>query len=223
MVSDSGIGELISMVKPLFALCALFLTVIMPPLPRYVFTVCCRESGHSTNVGNGGFSSKILDECLHFRKVLKTSLVSMEKLGRFWLTDSLACLGSIPATMQEKLDSLRPCLGGNGVHLTEQGCFHLFNNLAKTVLGLKDASIGKPPKPAEAAACSLISGRKYNWRGFESDRGSTSRPSAGRGGGRGPGRARGNSGRQRATPHSYQEAASGSRGGGVRRGGRGGV
>jgi hypothetical protein len=93
-------------------------------------------------VGNDGFSSKILDECLHFRKVLKTSLVGMEELGRFWLTDSLACLGSIPATMQEKLDALRNCLGSDGVHLTEQGHFHLFNNLAKTVLSLKDGSIG---------------------------------------------------------------------------------
>jgi hypothetical protein len=177
-------------------------------------------------VGNDGFSSKILDECLHFRKVLKTSLVGMEELGRFWLTDSLACLGSIPATMQEKLDSLRTCLGSDGVHLTEQGRFHLFNNLAKTVLSLKDGSIGKPPKPAEAAACSLISGQKYYWRGFESDRGSTSRLSAGRGGGRGgrgPGRARGNSVRQRVTPYSRQEAAKGGSGGAARRGGRGGV
>jgi hypothetical protein len=31
MVSDSGVGDLLNMVKPLFALCALFLTVIMPP------------------------------------------------------------------------------------------------------------------------------------------------------------------------------------------------
>jgi hypothetical protein len=147
----------------------------------------------------------------------------MEELGRFWLTDSLACLGSIPATMQEKLDSLRNCLGSDGVHLTEQGRFHLFNNLAKTVLSLKDGSIGKPPKPAEAAACSLISERKYYWRGFESDRGSTSRPSAGCGGGRGgrgPGRARGNSSRQRATPYSRQEAASSGSCGAARRGGR---
>jgi hypothetical protein len=31
VVSDTGIGELVSLVKPLFVLCALFLTVIMPP------------------------------------------------------------------------------------------------------------------------------------------------------------------------------------------------
>jgi hypothetical protein len=157
---------------------------------------------------------------LHFRKVLKTSLVGMEGLGSFWLTDSLSCLGSIPPTMQEKLDALRMCLGGDGVHLTEQGRFHLFNNLAKTVLGLRDGSIGKPPKKAEAAACPLISGRKFFWRGFESDRGSTSRPSAGRGGGRGRGSGRST----RVTPYNRQESAGrgGNCGGGGSRGSSGG-
>jgi hypothetical protein len=58
--------------------------------------------------------------------------------------------------MQERLDSLRLCLGGDGVHLTEQGRFHLFNNLAKTIMGLKDGCIGKPPKTAEAAAASSL-------------------------------------------------------------------
>ena len=219
MVSDSGVGDLLNMVKPLFALCALFLTVIMPPLPRYIFSGCCREAGHSTNIGNDGYSGRLLDECLHFRKVLKTSLVGMEGLGRFWLTDSLSCLGLIPPTMQEKLDSLRMCLSGDGVHLTEQGRFNLFNSLAKTILGLRDGSIGKPPKTAEAAACSLISGRKFFWRGFESDRGSAMRPPTGRGGG---GRGRGGGRGTRVTPYSRQEAAGrgGSHGGTSKRGGK---
>jgi hypothetical protein len=191
MVSDSGVGDLLNMVKPLFALCALFLTVIMPPF-----------RGTSSPVAVG-------------RQVI----VGMEGLGRFRLTDSLSCLGSIPPTMQEKLDSLRTCLGGDGVHLTEQGRFHLFNNLAKTILGLKDGSIGKPLKMDEAAACPLISGRKFFWRGFESDQGSTSRPSAGRGGG---GRGRGGGRSTRVTPYSRQESAArgGGRGGSSKRGGK---
>jgi len=146
-------------------------------------------------------------------------LVGMEGLGRFWLTDSLSCLGLIPPTMQEKLDSLRMCLSGDGVHLTEQGRFNLFNSLAKTILGLRDGSIGKPPKTAEAAACSLISGRKFFWRGFESDRGSAMRPPTGRGGG---GRGRGGGRGTRVTPYSRQEAAGrgGSHGGTSKRGGK---
>jgi hypothetical protein len=94
MVSDITIGELISMVKPLFSLAASFLTVIMPPIPRYVFVGCCRESGNSTNAGSDGYSSKILDACLHFRKVLKTSLVGSSELGQLWVSDTLACVGS---------------------------------------------------------------------------------------------------------------------------------
>jgi hypothetical protein len=94
MVSYSGVGELLNMVKPLFV-CTIF-DCDHAPLSRYIFSGCCNESGHSTNIRNDGYSGKLLEECLHFRKVLKTSLVGMEELGRFWLTDSLSCLGSIP-------------------------------------------------------------------------------------------------------------------------------
>jgi hypothetical protein len=216
MVSDNTIGELINIVKPLFvlAVAALFLTVIMPPIPRYVFVGCCQESGHSTNVGSDGYSSKILEACLHFRKVLKTSLVGSNELERFWVSDTLACVGSEPSTMQEKLDALRPSLGGDGVHLTDQGRFHLFNSLAKTVLGMGNGSLGKPPLIAEAAASSVLSGRRFYWRGFESDRGSTVRPAGGRGwrGGRSVSSGRdesrpggSGSGRQRTTPYTRTE------------------
>jgi hypothetical protein len=157
----SRIALLVSMFKPLFVLAALFLTVIMPPIPRYMFVGYCRESGHSTNVGSDGFSSRILDACLHFCKVLKTSLVGSSKLGRFWVHNTLACVGSEPGTMQEKLNALCPSLGGDGVHLTDQGRFHLFNNLAETVLGLRNGSLGKPLIIADVAASSELSGRRF--------------------------------------------------------------
>jgi hypothetical protein len=63
--------------------------------------------------------------------------------------------------MPEKLDLLRNCLGPDGVHLTDSGRMHLFNNLAKTILGMKAGTVGKPPKIAKAAACSSVSGRTY--------------------------------------------------------------
>jgi hypothetical protein len=85
--------------------------------------------------------------------------------------------------MQAKLEALCLSLGPDGNHLTDQGCFHLFHGLEKTVLDLREGKLGKPPKPAEAAASSIISGRSFYWRGFTSDRGSTSerlQPRAGR-------------------------------------------
>jgi hypothetical protein len=215
------------MVKPLFIEACALLTVIMPPLPRYVFVGCCRDTSHSTNVGMDGYSSKILDSCLHFRKVLKTTLVGTDELGKFWVTDSLSCVGSEPATMQAKLDALRPSFGPDGVHLTDQGRYHLFHGLAKTVLALREGKLGKPPKPAEAAASSLISGRTYYWRGFTSDKGSTSRPPT-RGSNRGRGGAGGIGLRQRQSPYSKPEHAGNAAPGrghtiqrGVQRGSRG--
>jgi hypothetical protein len=174
-------------------------------------------------VGEEGYSAQILEATLHFRKLVKTSLVGNEDLGQFWVTDTLACLGSIPPTMPEKLNQLRASLGTDGVHLTAEGKMHLFNNLAKTILDMKSGSLGRPPKPAVAAASSSVSGKTFYWRGFVSDRGSVSRPAAHRGRGRGGRGGPHNSGRGdlhtsggrgRARPAPYQRP-------GLPRGGRG--
>ncbi len=219
VVPDSNIGELVNLVKPLFALCVKHLLAIMPPLPRYLFFGCCLEKSHSTNVGAEGYSGKLLEATFHFRKVLKTNLVGSTDLGRFWVVDTLSCIGTTPPTMPEKLAALRLSFGSDGVHLTDSGRFHLFNNLAKTVLGLRDGSLGKPPNIAEAAASSLLSGQSFYWRGFVSDRGSATRPRAGRGRG-GPSSSRGGTSRrdsqlQRPCPYSRPERGGRGRGRGA--------
>ncbi len=156
----------------------------MPSLPRYVFFGCCLDKFHSTNVGEEGYSAQILEATLHFRKLVKTSLVGNEDLGQFWVTDTLACLGTIPPTMPEKLNQLRSSLGPDGVHLSEVGRMHLFDNLAKVILDMKSGTLGRPPKTAVSAASSSVTGKTFYWRGFVSDRGSVSRPAAHRGRGR---------------------------------------
>jgi hypothetical protein len=112
-------------------------------------------------------------------------------MGIFWVTDTLVCLGTIPVSIQEKLSALRSAMGRDGVHFSVQGRYNLFTNLAKTIYGLKNGTIGKPPNKAKAAA-SVVSGRKYYWRGFLSERSSTLRPPTKRGGGAGRGRGRSN-------------------------------
>jgi hypothetical protein len=88
---------------------------------------------------------------------------------------------------------------------------------------MKSGSLGRPPKPAVAAASSSVSGKTFYWRGFVSDRGSVSRPAAHRGRGRGGRGGLHNSGRGdlhtsggrgRARPAPYQRP-------GLPRGGRG--
>jgi hypothetical protein len=228
MDSDGKIGELISQAKPVFCAVKDLLCLIMPPNPRYVFNGCCTDRSHSTNLGSDSYPSQILEAALHFRKILKTALVGSEEMGRFWVTDTLACLGTIPASMPEKLEALRPAIGQDGVHFTDFGRFHVFNNLAKTIIGLQEGTVGKPPKPAEAAASISVTGRRFFWRGFSSDRGSTSRPShrgvsgtrgRGEGRGRGGGATRGGISRGQVRHDPYSKAAGELRGRG--RGGRG--
>ncbi len=83
VVPDCNIGQLVNLVKPLFALAEKHLVVIMPTLPRYLFFGCCLDKSHSTNVGVEGYAAKLLEATFHFRKVLKTNLVGSTELGRF--------------------------------------------------------------------------------------------------------------------------------------------
>ncbi len=118
------------------------------------------------------------------------------------------------------------CTSLNGVHFTEYGRFHLFNSLAKTIIGLQEGTGGKPPKPAEAAASVSVPDRR-----FYSDRGSTSCPnrggsssSRGRGDGcgRGRGATRGGAGRGGLYRHDpYNKTAGAARGCGMSGCGRG--
>ncbi len=105
---------------------------------------------------------------------------------------------------QEKLWAL----GNDGVHFSAQGCHNLFTNLAKTIYGLKNGTLGNPPNKAEAVA-SVVSGRKYYWRGFLSEGESSLRPASKRGGGTGRGGGHGN---DRSRPTPYDKAVSMGRG-----------
>ncbi len=81
--SDRSVGELIESLKHLFAQAKKHFTDIMPPLPRYVFFGCCMDKFHSINAREEGYSAQILKATLHFRKLVKTSLVGNEDLGHF--------------------------------------------------------------------------------------------------------------------------------------------
>ncbi len=96
VVPDGNIGELVNLVKPLFALAEKHLMVVMPPLPRYLFFGSCLDKSHSTNIGAEVYTAKLLEATFHFRKVLKTNLVGSTELGRFWVVDTLSCIGTTP-------------------------------------------------------------------------------------------------------------------------------
>ncbi len=41
--------------------------VIVPPIPRYLFSRCCDDPGHCTNANNADYSEKLLSGFMHMR------------------------------------------------------------------------------------------------------------------------------------------------------------
>jgi hypothetical protein len=136
----------------------------------------------------------------HVRGVMKSELVGKDWMQHFWVMDSLAILGKVPAVMEEKLKGLRNCLASDGVHYTDWGYQNWYCSMSNCMARvLSRMSKAREPKDSEE----IISGGVYTWRGFSSSRGSTRRPTpttrpsrgASRGAGRGGGRGGGPSGR----------------------------
>jgi hypothetical protein len=133
MDSNGKIGELISQAKPVFLCCERSPLHHYAPQPQVRLQQLLQGP---LPLGSENYSAQILESTLHFRKILKTALVGSEELGRFWVMDTLSCLGSIPPTMLEKLEAVRLAIGPVGVHFTESGKFYMFTSLAKTIIGL---------------------------------------------------------------------------------------
>ena len=103
--------------------------------------------------------------------------------------DSLAILGKVPPTMEEKLKGLRHSLASDGVHFTEWGYHNWFCNMSDNMSRI----LGRMAKAKKSEdQVEIISGGNFFWRGFSSPRGSLRRPTPTpgpvRGGGRGAGR-----------------------------------
>jgi hypothetical protein len=84
--------------------------------------------------------------------------------------------GYHPPHHNRKTGSSQTGFGQGWCASDDQGRFNFFNTLAKAVLGLRNGTLGGPPKSAVAAALPSVSGKKFFWRGFSSDRGSAVRP-----------------------------------------------
>jgi len=67
-------------------------TVLIPPLPRYVFGGCCRLKTHSIGSGTEESAKKMIAKISHMRKTAKTEL-QKSKTENWWLSDTLTALG----------------------------------------------------------------------------------------------------------------------------------
>jgi hypothetical protein len=134
--------------------------VIVPPLPRYLFSRCCNDESHCTNVKEENFAKHLLAGFLQLRTDLIRQLVQCG-LTNFKVLDS-CCTTSCEKTaiIPERIVSLKETTKKDGIHFTEKGS----DSLATRAISCLKSLMSAPKKTKKK--------NTYFWRGFRSPVGS---------------------------------------------------
>jgi hypothetical protein len=133
--------------------------LVVPPLPRYLFTGCCDQNDHCRNITDVEHPRKLLADIICLRNSLKKIVIS-HGLTNVRVLDS-CCVTKCTATAntEMRLAALRDVMSHDGVHYISEGYANLAENCA---VAIKDMV-----RKSETA--SLNSGQqKFFWRGFRS-------------------------------------------------------
>jgi hypothetical protein len=167
---DETFLKLCGSVSGVFDACNDSTKLIIPPLPRYLYTGCCGNKHHCTNRKNEEYELSLLHATTHFRPVLKEALLK-QGLDKFFVIDGIgALLGVLPGGNRgapaEIVRELTGFCATDGVHFTDTG----YANFAKTVIaaakGVRDGTLTKSNSVNPVSG--RISGTSYFWRGFVS-------------------------------------------------------
>jgi hypothetical protein len=152
----------------------------VPPLPRYLFSGCCHQKDHSTNVSVPGHSSKLLSDIIGLRSALKKFVASLG-ISKCLVMDS-CCIVDCPTTANNasRIESLKSVFTQDGVHFTAEGYDNLVASVNKSVSSL-----------TMSTSVASTSKKQHYWRGFKSLIGSSVTVPHVRGGVRGGKAARG--------------------------------
>jgi hypothetical protein len=154
--------------------------VVVPPIPRYMFSRCCNDPAHCTNANQTDYCEKLLSGFLELRNNLIKTLVAAG-VTNFKVLDA-CCTTDCDNTANTKtrITCLKGVTASDGIHFVPEG----YRNLARRGQNCIRALLSAPPRPARPST--------HFWRGFKSQFGSkrfmsTQVPSVrGRGGSRLP-------------------------------------
>jgi hypothetical protein len=152
--------------------------VVIPAIPRYVFSRCCSDPTHCTNANSTDYCETLMTGFMRMRNDLIKILVAAG-ITNFKVLDT-CCPTSCATTANTKsrITDLKKVTASDGVHLSAEG----YVNLATRCQACIRALLAAPPRPVKHAI--------HFWRGFKSPHGSSRHhnvptpPMRGRGGGR---------------------------------------
>ena len=175
--SDQAFTNLVSKLVPVLSLHPECPKVVLPPIPRYLKGGCCQQAEHATNTRDESNCENILEKISHLRKILRNELKKSDIDG-YWIADTLSALAPpadmTAATLLSSATEIPHLMLSDNVHLSHMG----YTRLGEGITGSLDSILTKKGKD-----CVVIGEKKrFFWRGFTSERGSSSRPAT-RGGG----------------------------------------
>jgi len=141
------------------------LKIVLPPLPRYLFSPCCGDPSHCEELGDVSYAPELLEKTVVLRKVLRDFLHA--RVSNVWVPETVAKLSGEHTSITNQIEGLRTMFSEDGVHLSPNGA-DAYACIVKTLI---DEKISAPIRVSGGGKP-----REYFWRGFVSPTGS-SRPS----------------------------------------------
>jgi hypothetical protein len=145
--------------------------VSVPPLPRYIFSACCNNPHHCTNLSQDGTAEKIVNGVSNLRNVLKKECKNLN-VKNHWILDGIGALAGVPVgqtagSNRDLIPELKDSLAADGVHLTVCGYRKLAVSIVKSIEGIRSGTLTKSFVQANAGR-SAGAVRNFFWRGFSS-------------------------------------------------------
>ncbi len=135
--------------------------IVIPPLPRNLFSGCCNLTNHCPNVGMPEHPGKLLAEVIGLRNCLKKHVASigMQNCRVLDTCCVMDCL--VTADINTRVEALKHVTAKDGIHFHATG----YNNLVKSIMGTL-------AHPTNTTSRKQYASKVHYWRGFRSPIGS---------------------------------------------------
>jgi hypothetical protein len=143
--------------------------VLVPPLPRYIFNPCCKNSAHCTNLDKDGAVEKLLNGVSNLKSILKKECCNM-KVRNHWILGGIGTLagvtiGQTAGSNRDLLPELNDSFAEDLVHLSQSGYRKLAVAISSAIDGIRNGSLTKSLANTITGAAKT---NCYFWRGFSS-------------------------------------------------------
>ncbi len=116
--------------------------VIIPPIPRYLFSRCCDDNGHCTNASADRYQENLLSGFQQLRSCLIKQLVSSGVKNFKVLDTCCTTTCATTANMKTRLLDLKTVTVQDGVHYVAAG----YRNLANRSISCLKTLLESPPR-----------------------------------------------------------------------------